>query len=455
MGIKKAITLKTLFTQFLITLIVFLLIAITIPILLILGGVDSGLLIPANASEVTLQKAQAEISKSSTFSPDLVPQGIEYALLDKSLSLMQTDMNNDDTQKAIRFAKGEYDNSIFSNRFSLVTRDNEYVVLKYSVLSSYANENLNNILPPPEIMVYILIGVNIILVCIACTLIFAKKVKTQIKPLYTATEKIGAQDLDFEIEHSNIQEFNDVLLSFDKMKEELKSSLKKQWEEEQAQREQMAALAHDLKTPLTVLYGNLDLLNESELTTQQQHFVETLLEHTGYMAQSIETLIQLSQASSGYSLQISSVDLSAFLDSLRKKVISLTALKGINTEFASYDLPKTLQCDPPLLERAILNIICNAVDFTPKNGVIRIKANQANDSFVLTITDSGKGFSKETLAQGKELFFMGDASRSSRRHYGMGLTIAEHIIRQHNGTLTLKNGIGDLQGAEVTLSIPL
>lgn len=455
MGIKITITLKALFIQFLVTLILLLLLAVAVPVLLLLGGVYSGFLTPANTSEATLQIAQTEIADAQIFSADLVPQGMEYALLDKSLTLIETDMNDNNAEKAVLFAKGQYANTSFGDRFSLITMDNEYVVLKHSMSSRYAYESLNGVLPPPEILCYILIGINAVIVCVITTLVFAKKVKKQILPLHEAAQQIGNQNLDFDIDHSHIRELNDVLLSFGEMKEELKGSLEKQWKSEQEQREQIAALAHDLKTPLTVLYGNLDLLQETELNTEQTKYLTSLLENAGHMEQSIITLIELSKATSGYSLQVSTVKPAVFLEALQQRITPLTALKDIQTEFLFHDLPDAIQCDPVLLERAILNIISNAVDFTPKSGIIRCEAKKEDENFVFTITDSGKGFSKEDLAQGKRRFYMGDTSRSSRRHYGMGLTIADNIIRQHNGKLLLDSGTGDLGGARVTLSIPV
>lgn len=455
MGMNKTITLKALFTQFLVTLILFLLLAIAVPVLFLLGGSYSGFITPANISEATLQKAQTEIAVVEVFSADLVPQGMEYALLDKSLALIETNMNDNNWGKAVLFAKGQYNNANLSDRFSLITRDNEYVVIKYSMRSRYAYEGLNEVLPPPDILCYFLIGISAVIVCIIATLMFAKKVKRQILPLHEAAQQIGNQNLDFDIGHSHIRELNDVLHSFGKMKEELKSSLEKQWKEEQERREQIAALAHDLKTPLTVMYGNLDLLQETDLNTEQIKYVNNLLENSGHMEKSITTLIELSKATSGYSLQISAIEPSVFLEDLQQKITPLTVLKDIHAEFLFHVVPDILQCDPALLERAILNIISNAVDFTPKGGIIRCEAKQEDNSFVFTVTDSGKGFSQENLIQGKQRFYMGDSSRSSRQHYGMGLTIADNIIEQHNGTLILGNGTGDLRGAQVILSIPV
>ena len=82
----------------------------------------------------------------------------------------------------------------------------------------------------------------------------SRKLKIQLSPLIMATEQIQKQNLDFEVESSEISEYNAVLNSISEMKDSLKLSLEQQWKAEQSQREQIAALAHDLKTPLTVIF---------------------------------------------------------------------------------------------------------------------------------------------------------------------------------------------------------
>ena len=83
--------------------------------------------------------------------------------------------------------------------------------------------------------------------------------------------------MQFEIGHSKIKEFEDVICSFEDMKNNLKLSLEQQWNAEQLQREQMAALAHDLKTPLTVIQGNVDLIRETKLT-KNNNYMQNILQ---------------------------------------------------------------------------------------------------------------------------------------------------------------------------------
>lgn len=455
MDLNKTITLRTLFIRFLATLLVFLGVSAAIPILLLLFGVNMGYLTSANISEAVLQEAQLRIGSAREFSSDLVPEGMEYILMDKTLSVLETSMDDNDAGKALRFAKGEYNNSMNSQRFSLVTRDNGYVVIKYSLGSRYGIVKLNGILPSPEHLCFIFIGINVILSCVILTLLFAKKTKKQIVPLHEAAQQIGKQNLDFEVGNSKIKELNDVFSSFKDMKKELKNSLEKQWLEEQNQKEQIAALAHDLKTPLTVVIGNADLLQETKLSSEQSDYVNNLLEYAGFMEQSVSTLIELSRSTSGYTLQLSTVNISDFLEGMEQKIRALTALKEIQTKYTLQNLPNSMECDPVLLDRAILNVVSNAVDYTPNHGGIQCEVNHIDKNLTFTVTDTGKGFSRTDLAQAKQQFYIGDSSRSSRKHYGMGLTIAENIALQHGGKLSLENDTTDLAGARVTIYIPI
>lgn len=90
--------------------------------------------------------------------------------------------------------------------------------------------------------------------------LFAKELRKELKPVMDATTKIEEQELEFNISSSRIIEFNDILKSIYNMKNSLKKSLKTQWNIERQQKEQVSALAHDLKTPLTIIGGNADRL---------------------------------------------------------------------------------------------------------------------------------------------------------------------------------------------------
>ncbi len=167
--------------------------------------------------------------------PDLsdvqIPMGIEYALLDKNYQLIETTLDKHELERAMRYATTGVSDQNLQKRYLFVTRENEYVVLQYYIGAQYTNEWMNEHLPFPDIMLILLVVAEGIFVCLFLTTSFAKKLRLQFVPLFEATSEVAKQNLDFEVGHSRIKDFEDVLISFSHMKESLKASLEQQWKE--------------------------------------------------------------------------------------------------------------------------------------------------------------------------------------------------------------------------------
>ena len=103
------------------------------------------------------------------------------------------------------------------------------------------------------------------------------------------------------------------------MKDNLKMSLEKQWHAEQLQREQIAALAHDLKTPLTVIQGNIDLINETELDDEQRLYADYITESSSQISIYIKTLIDISQTVAGYQLHLEKFDIADYMGQIEAR----------------------------------------------------------------------------------------------------------------------------------------
>ena len=100
-----------------------------------------------------------------------------------------------------------------------------------------------------------------------------------------------------------------------------------------------------------------------------------------------------------------------------------------------------------------MNVVNNALDFSPLNGSVYLSITGDNNNLRITITDTGNGFSREDLLHAQEQFYMADHSRSSNLHFGMGLFITKSIVQQHGGQLILGNS-DKTGGAQVTIKIP-
>lgn len=453
MGIKKPSSLKIAFWRFLFMLLVGLFGAVAIPFLLVTVSTTLGLTTYGDYSEIRANELAPILAATPDLSDVQIPMGIEYALLDKNYQLIETTLDENELEQAMRYATTGASDQNLQKRYLLVTRENEYVVLQYYIGAQYTNEWMNEHLPSPDILLIVLIAAGGILVCLLLTTRFAKKLQLQLVPLFEATSEVAKQNLDFEVGHSNIKEFEDVLISFSHMKESLKASLEQQWKAEQMQKEQIAALAHDLKTPLTVIQGNADLICETELDKEQRLYAEYISSSSEQMQLYIRTLIDISRAATGYQLQMEDIDLPAYIKQLREQIDALCQTKKIGLQVEIEHLPAVLFADKLLLERAIMNVVNNALDYSPQNSSISISMMGDNESLKISVTDAGPGFSQEDLLHAEEQFYMADRSRSSNLHFGMGLFITKSIVQQHDGQLILSNS-EKTGGAQVTISIP-
>ena len=453
MGMKKPSSLKTAFWRFLFMLLGGLFGAVAVPFLLVTVSTTLGLTTYGDYSEIRANELVPILAATPDLSDVQIPMGIEYALLDKNYQLIETTFDETELEQAMRYATTGASDQNLQKRYLLVTRENEYIVLQYYIGAQYTNEWMNKYLPSPDMLLIVLIAAGGIFVCLFLTTRFAKKLRLQLVPLFEATSEVAKQNLDFEVGHSNIKEFEDVLISFSHMKESLKASLEQQWKAEQMQKEQIAALAHDLKTPLTVIQGNADLISETELDEEQRLYAEYISSSSEQMQLYIRTLIDISRAATGYQLHMEDIDLPAYIKQLREQIDALCQTKKIGLQVEIEHLPAVLSVDKLLLERAIMNVVNNALDYSPQDSSISISMMGDNGSLKISVTDAGPGFSQEDLLHAEEQFYMADRSRSSNLHFGMGLFITKSIVQQHDGQLILSNS-EITGGAQVTISIP-
>ena len=452
MGMKKPSSLKIAFWRFLFMQLVGLFGAVAIPFLLVTVSTTLGLTTYGDYSEIRANELAPILAATPDLSDVQIPMGIEYALLDKNYQLIETTLDETELEQAMRYATTGASDQNLQKRYLLVTRENEYVVLQYYIGAQYTNEWMNEHLPSPDILLIVLIAAGGLFVCLLLTTRFAKKLRLQLVPLFEATSEVAKQNLDFEVGHSNIKEFEDVLISFSHMKESLKASLEQQWKAEQMQKEQIAALAHDLKTPLTVIQGNADLISETELDEEQRLYTEYISSSSEQMQLYIRTLIDISRATTGYQLHMEDINLPAYVEQLQGQIAALCQTKKIGLQIEIESLPAVLSADKLLLERAIMNVVNNALDYSPQDSHISILIAGDKRSLKISVTDAGPGFSQEDLLHAEEQFYMADRSRSSNLHFGMGLFITKSIVRQHGGQLILSNS-EKTGGAQVTILI--
>lgn len=453
MVLKIKPSLKIIFLEYLAVMVISLVLAVAIPFSLIGIGTSMGLYTYANSVEVQVKAVQSQIASEKDFDRKLIPASCGFALLNKNMHVLQSNMDSDTLSKAVSYAKGKYYSASLTDCYLSIKRHDGYCILHYYIISQYNVKFLRGF-PSPDMLLKVLIVINCVLACFVITTLFARRLKKHLQPLITATQKIKEQDLDFEVKPSGITEFNHILKSIMDMKNELKQSLEQQWRMQQTKKAQMSALTHDIKTPLTIIRGNAELLRDSCLTDEQREYTRFILKNADRMETYLKLLTDLTQAENGFPVHMQKISTDAFLKEIYEQAQGLAAAKQINFELHTQNLPQTFTADSSLLVRAVINVISNAVDYSPAHGTISFDAQAFKNRINFCTTDSGNGFSPADLKQAANQFYMGDQSRSRSSHFGLGLYIAKTIAELHNGTLQIANASGS-GGGKVTIEISI
>ena len=412
--------------------------------------------IPANQVEIDLSAVRNDIETSKVFNPDILPDGTSYVFLTREFKLKKSNMPVNLQEESLlnyQFKNAHGDKYGYFQSFE---RPDGIVIVNYQLSPRYRNEWLNQHFPNANLMINGSIIVSILLIFIVLTLFYAHKLRQQLRPILWATEKIAEQDLDFQTSQSTIKEFNQVLSGLDHMRAALRDSLMENWKAEKDKQNQISALTHDLKTPLTVARGNAELLAMTTLDEEQTNLLEHFQKGIAQVDSYVQELSELNKMSLKKTLTLGEVSVKEFVEDIYDQTLSLAQTKQINVVFDKKEIEKEIigHWDRPLLNRAIMNIVSNAVEHTPSGSQLTLFTKIASDEFKFICLDSGPGFSLESLEKATQLFYQEDKSRQSRNHSGLGLTIANDIVRLHHGSLSLSNDHTTC-GAKVTIILPL
>ena len=451
---KREHSLRTILLSYVVSLTVLSVISSLLILYLFTFGYRFGIVIPANQVESDLSAVRNEIETSKVFNPDKLPDGTSYVFLTRDFKLKKSNMPVNLQEESLLNYQFKNAHGGRYGYFQSFERSDGIVIVNYQLSPRYRNEWMNQHFPNANLLMIGSMIVSVILIFMALTLLYASRLRQQLRLILRATERIAEQDLDFQT--STIKEFNQVLSGLDHMRVALRESLMENWKAEQDKQNQISALTHDLKTPLTVARGNAELLAMTPLNAEQTDLLEHFQKGIAQVDAYVKELAELNKASLKKTLTLEEVPVKEFVEDIYDQTLSLAQTKQINVVFDKKDIAKETigNWDKSLLNRAFMNILSNAVEHTPSGSQLLLTARVEDDEFKFICLDSGPGFSLESLEKATQLFYQEDKSRQSRNHSGLGLTIANDIIRLHHGSLSLSNDNGT-GGARVTIILPL
>ncbi len=410
--------------------------------------INIGFLLPAVASAQACADARETVASmtADTFDSLQISDLCRWAVVQND-TVLQTNMDDRHLKIALNAFHGGSGNPGY--QYDVKMADGSFCLLQYDYATPYADPALRDTLPDFQTC-YILLLAVLILVWLGwqthCTVrVFAAETAR----LHRAVDAIAAQQPErIDADGAHLREFSATLQAMQTMGRELTDSLQSQWRMEQQRAEQIAALTHDLKTPLSIIQGNADLLAEDALSADQQTQVEAILRGTDraqqYLA-ALRTACAPSAAGETFSSHI-------LVSTLAETARALCAPAGVQL-ILNEQWQGTLcaaQCD---LLRAAENLLDNAVRYTPRGGTVTLLVTKEKQDFILRVTDTGPGFTPEALAKAGEMLYT-DAARSDAAHQGLGLYFARKVAQSHGGVLVLSN-LPAAHGACAELRLPI
>lgn len=213
-------------------------------------------------------------------------------------------------------------------------------------------------------------------------------------------------------------------------------------------------MAHELRTPLTIMRGEAEVeLIQPDLPHKCRLHLESKMEEYERLNQLINRFLLLAKAETGdIALHKQTLTPSALINEIAAQITPLANHAGVNLEIEVDDAVCVL-ADRQWMERALLNLLDNALKFTPSDGTVRVSLRKDGGGAVLEVADTGQGIAPKNLPHVFDYFYRGEDTLHPNPVGGLGLTLTKWIVEQHGGTISVASTLG--QGTVFTITLPV
>ncbi|MQC27019.1 MAG: sensor histidine kinase [Chloroflexi bacterium] len=291
------------------------------------------------------------------------------------------------------------------------------------------------------------------LLALALSLLFsflvARWIASPLQGISQASRGVAEGQLT-EIQPNGPREVQSLARAFNEMSHQVHTS-------RQSQRDFVANVSHELKTPLTSVQGFAQAILDGTVQGGEglKQAAQVIFNEAGRMHRMVVELLDLASLDAGTApLNRVTVDMGQLLREVRARFVPQAELAGVRIVSQIDNLPKVVG-DQDRLTQVFNNLVENALKFSPKGGEVNISAQQGNGALLVTVRDSGPGIPAEEVDRIFERFFQVDKARSGGRPRGagLGLSIAQKIVNAHGGELRVESQPG--QGSRFIVRLPL
>jgi two-component system phosphate regulon sensor histidine kinase PhoR len=224
---------------------------------------------------------------------------------------------------------------------------------------------------------------------------------------------------------------------------------------ETVRKEFVANVSHELRTPVAALKALVETLEDGAIDDREAalDFLSRMHVEVDGLAQLVEELLELSRIESGrFELHMKSIDLGDVVVAAAERLRPQAERQGVVLDIQPAHALLPVNADPVRIQQVVINLVHNAVKFTPPGGRVTIAVEQRDDEIVVRVSDTGIGIAPELLDRLFERFFKADRARSGGGT-GLGLAIAKHLVQTHGGRIWAESP-GEGRGATFAVALP-
>jgi signal transduction histidine kinase len=321
----------------------------------------------------------------------------------------------------------------------LTAEEREVIVAERRAVGFPGKRVLQNLTP-------YLIGVT--LMSIAVGVLLSRGISAPLSKLAAAARSIGARDLSPRVALNGSQEIRDVAQAFNEMAADLQNA-------ETWRKNLLADVAHELRTPLSVLQGNLQAILDDVYELDKIE-IARLYDQTRQLSRLVDDLRELAQAEANQlDLNLTEINLGNLAADIAATYVPIADSVGVALKTWILEGLPVIQGDRPRLTQCLQNLLTNAVRHTPTGGEINLTIGQNAETLEIQIADTGSGIAPEHRPYIFDRFYRADPARARETGgTGLGLAITRAIIQAHGGQIWVESA-GESQGSTFIVRLPI
>lgn len=321
-----------------------------------------------------------------------------------------------------------------------------------------------------QTFLWLLFGIMVALIIVA--LIFARSISKPIQALAEGSRRVGAGELGHRIQVSSGDEIEDLALTFNQMATDLQTKIdeietanQELQQLDQLKSKFISMASHELRTPLIAIQGYVDLIREGrggEISAAQRTMLDTVSRNATRLARIVSELLDISRIEENkLVLERVPVALGEIVREIAEEQQPYLDSRGHRLTLELAEALPLVDGDPDRISQVVINLLGNAIKYTPDGGQIRLRVYAEPESVHLEVTDTGIGIKAEDLGKlFKRFSTLGDVTkhRTSKNEFlaggtGLGLSIVQGIVQAHDGKIWVESEYG--QGSTFHVQLPL